>query len=294
MIEPSISQDHGGTTLRIHQAREQRPMESPVAHAWQRVDGSPWINLHQTGEGSLLRLPGLGDFLVDAAGQTVEAWPVPGMDDETCRQLYLNNILPMALSRQGKLVLHASAVDAGGGAIVFVGLSGRGKSTLATSFAAAGHALIVDDGLTVEPGNGACLAMPGEPAVRLWRDSQEHLAADDVAQATALGYIPKQRIPAGAHLRFSPDPRPIRAVFLLGDDPQAALQIQPLRPVEAAMALIQYSFLLDIGDPARHAMQMRHAAALAASSRIARLDYPRDYALLPQVRQAILQYVGAA
>ena len=37
-------------------------------------------------------------------------------------------------------------------------------------------------------------------------------------------------------------------------------------------------------------VRVTEAAALAAGSRIARLDYPRDYAQLPQVRQAILDH----
>ncbi len=280
----------GGVTLRMHEAREQSSLKVPVAHAWHRTDGSPWINLHQTSSGSLLRLPGLGDFIVDDSGYGVDAWPVPGLNSNACHQLYLNNILPMALSRQGKLVLHASAIDAGGWGIVFVGLSGRGKSTLASSFAADGHPLIVDDGLTVEPRNGGYLAMPGEHAVRLWSDSAQHFEARDAMPAATLGYIEKRWIPAGSKLQFSREPVPIRAVFLLGNNQQPTVTIQPLRPADAAMALIQYSFLLDVGDPRRHAAQMLHAAALTASSRIARLDYPRDYAQLPQVRQAVLTH----
>ena len=87
------------------------------------------------------------------------------------------NVLPMALSRQGRLVLHASAVEIDGAALVFVGLSGRGKSTLATSFALQGHALVVDDGLLLEPSAHGWMALPGEAAVRLRRDSQAWLDA---------------------------------------------------------------------------------------------------------------------
>ncbi len=288
----NVADLEGGVTLRMHETREQLPLKGPVAHAWHRTDGSPWINLYQTSSGSLLRLPGLGDFIIDHSGHIIDAWPTTGLDNTACHQLCLNNILPMALSRQGKLVLHASAIDAGGWAIVFVGLSGRGKSTLATSFAADGHPLIVDDGLTVEPRNGGYLAMPGEHAVRLWRDSARHFTADDAMPAATLSYIEKQWIPAGSKLQFSREPVPIRAVFLLGDNQQPTVTIQPLRPADAAMALIQYSFLLDVGDPRRHAAQMLHAAALTASSRIARLDYPRDYAQLPQIRQAIVAHAS--
>lgn len=280
------------TTLRalIHGAQEQKALSVPAAHAWKRVDGSPWIDLHHADSGSLLRLPGLADFLIDATGRSVQGWPVPGLDAEACHQLYLANIKPMALSRQGKLVLHAAAIAVDGEAIVFVGVSGRGKSTLATSFAVDGHPLIADDGLAVEPDEDRYLAMPGETAVRLWRDSERELLADSDAPASSLGYVNKRRIEVGSCHAETLEPMPIRAIFLLGDNPQAELAIRPMQPAEGTMALIQHSFLLDIGNPQRHARQLRQTAALASGTLMATLDFPRDYTLLPEVKEAILAY----
>ena len=210
------------------------------------------------------------------------------MDADTCRQLYLNNVLPMALSRQGRLVLHASAVEADGGALVFVGVSGRGKSTLAAAFARAGHALLVDDGLVLEPEGGRFLALPGDRSIRLRLDSGHWFDGDGVLPAEPLGYADKQRIHAGQALRFAAAPVPVRAVFLLGVDPRAPLSIQPLSPAQARIELIHYSFLLDVGDRRRHAELMRQASALASSCGVHRLDYLREYAKLDEVREAVL------
>ena len=121
----------------------------------------------------------------------------------------------MALSRQGKLVLHASAVEVNDSALVFVGVSGRGKSTLATSFSHDGYALIVDDGLVVELAGTQSMALPGEHSVRLWRDSEQLLAPHTTATGQPLGYADKRRIPADDTLHFCTQGRPIRAVFLL-------------------------------------------------------------------------------
>ena len=287
---PSVETGHWetieGTRLRLHPARAPQPMPSPPAHSWERIDGSPWMERHDLADASLLRLTGLADFRINAAGVEVEAWPVPGVDAGTCRQLYLNNVLPMALSRQGRLVLHASAVEADGGALVFVGVSGRGKSTLAAAFARAGHALLVDDGLVLEPEGGRFMALPGDRSIRLRRDSGDWFDVDGALPAEPLGYADKQRIHAGQALRFATAPVPVRAVFLLGDDPRAPLSIQPLPPAQAMIELIHYSFLLDVGDRRRHAELMRQASALASSCGVHRLDYPREYARLDEVREA--------
>ena len=273
--------------LRIHPQREQSTLPTPAAHHWSRVDGSPWMQRHDVEAGSLLRLPGLADFLINASGTIVDAWPAPGLDAGTCHQLYLNNAMPMALSRQGKLVLHASAVEVGDQAIAFVGVSGRGKSTLATWFASNGHALLVDDGLLAQPHGDHFMAMPGEHSVRLWRDSEQLLAAGNIAAAEPVGYTSKRRIPAGDALRFSAQPRPLSAIFLLGNLMVTSATLQRLPPAQALMELLHHSFLLDAGQPRRHAAHMRLAAALAATSTFTLLNYPRDYAHLPQVGKTV-------
>ena len=286
-------QVHNGIALQIHPARVQLPLPIATTQQWARVDGSPWMQRYDTHPDTYLRLPGLGDFTINARGTSVEAWPTPALDHNACQQLYLNNVMPMALSRQGKLVLHASAVEVDGSAIVFIGVSGRGKSTMASHFASAGHTLIVDDGLVVEPHEGVLMAMPGERSVRVWPDS-EHLL--EGAPATShVGYTSKRLIPAHEGLLFSDGPCPIVAIFVLGHAvSQTTLALRPLPPALAMIELVRYSFLLDAGDPQRHAELMRAAAQLAASCSITQLDYPRDYAQLPCVHQAIMAHVSSA
>lgn len=230
----------------------------------------------------------MADFLIDASGRAVEAWPVPGLDAAACHQLYLNNVLPMALSRQGKLVLHASAVEVDQYAVAFVGVSGRGKSTLATWFASKGHPLLVDDGLIAQPDGDQFMATPGEHSVRLWRDSEQLLDARASPAPEPVAYIGKRRIPAGDTLRFATQPRPLCAIFLLGDSLQTSITVQRLAPAQALIELLHHSFLLDTGQARRHATQMGIAAALIGSCTLFRLDYPRDYAQLAQVRKAVL------
>ena len=288
----SLGTESAGINLRIHAAREQAMLPMGAAQRWTRVDGSPWMERYDTQPDTLLRLPGLCDFTINPQGTVVEGWPSLALDQNACRQIYLNNVMPMALSRQGKLVLHASAVEVNDSALVFVGVSGRGKSTLATSFSHDGYALIVDDGLVVEARDSHALAMPGEHSVRLWRDSELLLGTHATSGTQAMGFTDKRCFPAGSALHFCVQPRPIRAVFLLGEDPQAPLSIRRLPPAQALIELIHYSFLLDIGNPAKHASLMRATAHLASSCQVSLLDYPRNYTQLPSVREAIFDHLG--
>ena len=69
---------------------------------------------YRLSDGYLLRFPGMADFSMDANGSRITATPVPDLDDATLDHLFLNQVAPLAMSRQHKLVLHGGAVVVGG------------------------------------------------------------------------------------------------------------------------------------------------------------------------------------
>jgi ABC-type multidrug transport system fused ATPase/permease subunit len=105
------------------------PQPVPSFHHWLLPDGTLWLQFYRTPAGYLLRFTDLAEFEISADGQTIACWPSAEISDGTIQHLYLNQVLPLALSQQGKLVFHASAVQIGAGAVAFMGPSGRGKST---------------------------------------------------------------------------------------------------------------------------------------------------------------------
>ena len=127
-------------------AHQQQIVESACFHQWVLPDGRNWTHFYRTAHGYLLRFPDLGDYEVSHDGTEVICFPVPSVTEETSRHLFLNQVLPLALARQGMLVLHASAVEIGDSAVAFIGASGMGKSTLAASFATNGFRFLTDDG----------------------------------------------------------------------------------------------------------------------------------------------------
>ena len=131
----------------------------------------------------------------------MQGFPAPGVTSPTVEHLYLNQVLPLALSRQGKLVLHGSAVDIAGQGVAFLGESGRGKSTLAASFATEGTRFLTDDGLLLEWVDGRCMIIPSHPSIRLWEDSQEALVNSSAEMAPAVSFTSKARFLAGQGIR---------------------------------------------------------------------------------------------
>ncbi len=271
-------------------ARPLAPVQDVPFHQWAFPDGTLWTQFFRQGAGYLLRFPDLADFEVSADGARVQGYPAPGVTSATVEHLYLNQVLPLALSRQGKLVLHGSAVDIGGQGVAFLGESGRGKSTLAASFATEGTRFLTDDGLLLEWVGDACMIVPSHPSIRLWEDSQSALMHAGTAMAPSVSFTSKSRFLAGQGIPFCDASRPLHRIFFLGEGAAETPAIEAVRPAEALIELVKHSFLLDI--EARD-MLVRHfddLTRLAALPIYFRLDYPRDYEALGAVREAIVRH----
>jgi len=274
----------------LAEAPPPEPPESAFFHEWVFPDGTLWTRFYRTESGYLLRFPDLADFGVSADGRVVSSWPFPGIYQETIRHLYLNQVLPLALSRQGKRVFHASAVEAPTGALVFLGESGRGKSTLAASFALAGHRFLTDDALLLEPKAGGYAVQPSHPSIRLWDDSKDELVGDDARLAPAVQYTAKARLLSGDALAFCSDERMLRRMYFLGAGDADQVSFAPMTPGDAVMGLVGNSFLLDIAGRESLSAHFNQVVELANMPIFFRLDYPRSFAALPAVRQAILEH----
>ena len=276
--------------FKLLDARVQEEVHTTPFHEWVFPDGTLWTQFYRTDTGYLLRFPDLADFQVSADGLTVTCYPAPEVTDETPQHLYLNQVLPLVLSKLGKLVFHASAVEVADGAVAFVAESGRGKSTLAASFATGGFRFLTDDGLVVETCGNSYQVLPSHPSIRLWEDSQEALVALGTKTAPVLHFTSKSRFLAGDGIVFCEQPRPLRRVYFLGDGSALEVMFQRMKPAEALIELVKHSFLLDIEEREMLAAHFDELSSLANLPIYYRLDYPRRYEDLATVRQAIIEH----
>ena len=126
----------------------------------------------------LLKLDQIGRFLVQN-GDEILVQPAPDSLESDVRVFLLGSCLGALLHQRGILALHASAILTDKGAILFVGHSSVGKSTLLGAFLKRGYRMLADDVTGVVLGkDGMPLALPAFPRAKLWADSVKRLGHD--------------------------------------------------------------------------------------------------------------------
>ena len=244
-------------------------------------------------EGYLIRFQDLADFHVSGDGEEIKAWLAPGGSSDVMDQLYLNQVLPLAQSLSQRLVLHGSAVSVDDYALAFLGPSGRGKSTLAASFASNQFEFLSDDGLVIDLSEAGAFAQPSHPSIRLWDDSQSALIPQSTATAPPIESTPKQRFLAGASLAHCSEPRILKRVYFLGEAESPCVRFERVGAREALAGITRNGFFLDSGNKASLATHFARQTRLAALPIFFRIDFPRDYSALDAVRAAIIAHAQA-
>lgn len=124
-----------------------------------------------------VRHAGLCETELDRDRKLIVVHPCPAADPGLIPVLVAGSALAHVLAAEGRLGLHASAVEHDGRAVAIAGPSGTGKSTLAAVLCAAGAGLVSDDVLRVDVTPQGAICFPGTRSLRL-RPQAASLAAD--------------------------------------------------------------------------------------------------------------------
>ena len=180
----------------------------------------------------------------------------------------------------GAIPLHGSAIALDGKAIVFVGASGLGKSTLAASFCdLAGASLLSDDAVIIERRGDTHHVVAVEE--RHWLDA---------ASARALGRpceVEAEKTPtvaARCDVRHAPLALVLHLAFVEGEEARL-VHVDGLAAVGGLLTQLT-RFVVD--DPTTAKRDLTSLADLVASTRIARLERPRRFDLLRQTVDVVI------
>lgn len=206
-----------------------------------------------------------------------------GLPYEMEQHLLLDHILPLVLARRGALVLHGAVLTRDGRAVVLVGATGAGKSTL-TAFAwNRGWTVGGDDGAVVEPGR-PCLVEPTYPTIRLAPAAVELLGVDASREGSVIG---KTRIDRPGEFRMEPAALALVAIIdpVAYDDPAVFTRMDDL---EAHARLFGATFHADLSRSHRLPSVIDGLATVVETSPVGRLAVPRGLAGL-EAAEAVLR-----
>lgn len=176
-------------------------------------------------------------------GNEIVVDPSPELDERLLRLLLLGPVLAVLLHQRGHLLLHASAVAVAGEAILFLGSSGRGKSTMAAALRARGHGLVTDDVAVLRAEESPPMVYPGFPQLKLWPEALLSLGYDPEKLPRWNPYLEKRARPAATE--FSLTALPVEKIYVLdeGDAPG----ILPLSLQDAFLELVRHTYGSDYG-----------------------------------------------
>jgi len=224
-----------------------------------------------------LRWEGLMTILAKE-GKTLIVDPDSEETNQELLNLYLlSEALALILYQKGLFLLHASAVQIGKVALMFMGESGAGKSTTAAAFSQRGHWVFADD-ITAIDIKEKPMVIPAFPQVKIWPDTMQ-----------GLGYSSLSPIFPGSQKRvlrpkddFPITPLPLAQIFVLK---KGATVTQPtltkMAKSEAFFKLTSFFFCPNpIFEGKTLETHFQRCTNFADKVNIWHLELPRSYQML--------------
>lgn len=246
--------------------RQISTVEFPAGLTNQLVDAEGWlldshihVKTHYRPEGVRMEICGSGEYEVDTRGIHIDVLQRPA-GEEKFEESLLGPPLILALALQGVWCLHASAVNYQGSCLVFLGDSGRGKSTLAAYLARqAGFSMVSDDILPITVGL-----------------DQVHAYAD----------FPQLKLPEDERAQQQGGSIPVLSFFLLEDLPQLAFK--EVEQTTAVSTLVHNTAAARAFSRELLTQHLDACVQAAGLVPVYRLGYPRDYDRLPDVADKLI------
>jgi hypothetical protein len=201
--------------------------------------------------------PGLAMMEVSPDGLEISCAPEGDNADPNWPALIIAQALPFAATLRGLEVFHASAITLDGRALLFSGVPGSGKSSLATQLVLRGAGLLSDDAVAVD---GDLIAHPSTGSIRL-RDAE--FARLDQATRDRLSVMPTAQFDGRMIGSVTPvDPAPIAALYVFEHDSQGPA-IEPVA-VEPAVLLGATFVIASVRTPELLGRHLDMCAQIAA------------------------------
>ncbi len=237
------------------------------------------------GDRLLLDIENVGRYLV-SGGREILVEPCPDANEGLVRLFLLGSAFGALLHQRGYWPLHGSAIAIPGGAAIFMGASGRGKSSLAGVFQRRGFPVLSDDvsALSFDPG-GAARVWPAYPRLHLWSDSLAQLGELPDHLEERISELDKYELPLQ---HFALEPLPVRVIYTLYVEEGDGLRLAPLKGFEKVQELTLNTYRLHYLHGLHLEQQLfQQAQNLARQARMLRVTRPPQPFLLDELADLI-------
>jgi hypothetical protein len=212
----------------------------------------------------------------------------PVTDDERLISLYLiGTIMSILLYQRGLFILHGSAIAFHDSAVVFVGKSGWGKSTMAAALHAKGHRIITDDVVAAKIEGDVVTLFPGYPQLKLFPKVAEVLGHNK----SDLLFLHPELNKGGFRVaeEFSQTALPIKQIYMLAQGD--SIGIEPLSPRSAFVELMRHS-LPTRWYQTHNAAQFQQCTSIVKHIPIYQLQRTDDLRSLPTLADMVEQHLA--
>lgn len=233
----------------------------------------------------ILHLPGQARFWVKQP-QPIQVERAATTSDIALRLFSQGLPLAAHFVQRQYFTLHAAALATPHGAIVLVGHSATGKSTLAAALARRGYALLADEvtPLTITP-SGTLQVEPAVIDLFLWRTAIEKLAFPLASCIQARPGLERYLLPQQP---VATTAQPLAAIYILGQSNLPEVQFEAITGQQRFLSLQNHAYNRYL--PAAPALRQRQFLQLTmslAKTHIHRLQRPRGDWSIPEIVDAI-------
>ncbi len=237
----------------------------------------------------LMNLEEVARYLI-SDGRDILIEPAEGGRDHDVGLFLVGSVMGALLQQRGFLTLHASAIETSAGAVLFMGNSGVGKSTLLAAMVERGYAMIADDVTCISlDSHQRPLAWPAFPRTRLWADAVDKLGWRARARQQVREGMDKYLAPVE---RFRAAPLTVRAAYVLRPGNRTGIVIAPAQTSAATTLLLRNTyrrqFLHGLGQRREH---FRVVAAMAKCVPVARITRPTQTFQLDELADRIGEHL---
>jgi hypothetical protein len=241
----------------------------------------------QAGSGEfLLKVDNVARYHV-RDGNRITITPDTNAHEDDILIFLMGSAMGALLHQRNILVLHAGAVRAKGGSVLFSGVSGAGKSTLTACFHQKGYPFLADDLCAISTENGVPAVMTGFPRLKLWADALAKLEQDRSALKSVRwgDRLEKYFMPVETD---NTSTVPVKDVFILHTSNTKGLSITELKGSEKVNALVdntyRLNFLKGLDGKTGHFHQ---CVRLGSTVRVHKVVRPSHGFLLNELAEAV-------